>query len=260
MASYASYKKIDGTSFVDNSIPESKVSSNSFNTWNVKWIYGNPVALTGGCCCLWTVPSGVYNVYFELWGAGGNGHGTCSCNRCQHYAGAQGGYYNAKMINTVPGCQYTICAGGVYPCCQFDCYACHGCTTYINGYNLTNFCALGGAGGCANASWQDLCFSDWGRTCVAPGDWGGDFAMGNHRGAFMVGSSWCHCWCQGSTPTPAPFIGTGVTQQLQECWIRCGCWTVPYGHGGQGAMTDQCGGCCGQGGTGGPGLVKISYL
>jgi hypothetical protein len=25
-------------------------------------------------------------------------------------------------------------------------------------------------------------------------------------------------------------------------------------------MTSYCGGCCGQGGTGGPGLVKISFL
>ena len=47
---------------------------------------------------------------------------------------------------------------------------------------------------------------------------------------------------------------------LQFCWIRCGCWTVPYGHGGQGALTDQCGRCCGQSGMGGPGLVKITYV
>jgi hypothetical protein len=25
-------------------------------------------------------------------------------------------------------------------------------------------------------------------------------------------------------------------------------------------MTTYCGGCCGQGGTGGPGLVKITYI
>ena len=46
-----------------------------------------------------------------------------------------------------------------------------------------------------------------------------------------------------------------------ECSIRCGCWTVPYGHGGQNAMTTCCGsGVCGQGGTGGGGLVKITYF
>jgi hypothetical protein len=95
---------------------------------------------------------------------------------------------------------------------------------------------------------------------MAPGAWGGDFGMGNHRGAMFIHASQCHCQCKGATPTPAPFIGTQVQQNIHECWIRCGCWTVPYGHGGQGAMTNYCGGQCGQGGTGGPGLVKISFL
>jgi len=64
-----------------------------------------------------------------------------------------------------------------------------------------------------------------------------------------------------TTPTSAPLIGTDVHQSLRECWVRCGCWIVPYGHGGQGAMTTYCGSsCCGQGGTGGGGLVKITYF
>jgi hypothetical protein len=71
----------------------------------------------------------------------------------------------------------------------------------------------------------------------------------------------CHCWCAHSQPTAAPFIGTTVMQSLNCCRMRCGCWTVPYGHGAQGAMANFCSsGCCGQGGTGGPGLVKISYV
>jgi hypothetical protein len=51
-----------------------------------------------------------------------------------------------------------------------------------------------------------------------------------------------------------------VFQQNNFCWMRCGCWTVPYGHGAQNAMTNYCDRCCGQGGTGGPGLVKITYV
>jgi hypothetical protein len=37
---------------------------------------------------------------------------------------------------------------------------------------------------------------------------------------------------------------------------------VAVSFGGQNAMTTYCGGggCCGQGGMGGPGLVKISFL
>ena len=61
-------------------------------------------------------------------------------------------------------------------------------------------------------------------------------------------------------PLSAPLIGTQVTQSIRECWIRCGCWIVPYGHGGQNAMSTYCGRCCGQGGTGGGGLVKITYF
>ncbi len=261
MASYASYKRIVPTDQVlNNTIPSTAVGGSAFQTWNVKWIYGDPAAMSGGCCCLWTIPNGVYKVFFELWGAGGNGHGVCSNGRCQHFAGAQGGYYNTKMLNVCPGWQYTICAAGVFPCCSFECIACQGCSSYVNGCGLSNFCALGGTGGCANGNWQEACFSDWGACCMAPGAWGGDFGMGNHRGAFFVQPSQCHCQCMGSTPTPAPFIGTQVQMQIQECWVRCGCWSVPYGHGGQGAMTTYCGGQCGQGGTGGPGLVKISYL
>jgi hypothetical protein len=56
-------------------------------------------------------------------------------------------------------------------------------------------------------------------------------------------------------------IGTTSHQSIRECWIRCGCWIVPYGHGGQNALTTYCGsGHCGQGGTGGGGLVKITYF
>ena len=158
--------------------------------------------------------------------------------------------------------QYTICAAGTYPCEQNSCDGCHGCASYANGYNLSNFCALGGTGGCANGSWNEACHSTWGRCCVSPTAHGSDFTMGNHRGAFFIHMTHCHCQCFGASPTSAPFIGTSINQNIHECWMRCGCWTSPYGHGGQGAMTTYCGGsgCCGRGSTGGPGLVKVSYL
>ena len=41
--------------------------------------------------------------------------------------------------------------------------------------------------------------------------------------------------------------------------MRCGDFYAPYGVGGQGAMTTYCERCCGQGGTGGGGVVKITY-
>lgn len=262
MANYASYKTISNDQIVDNSITNDQLAPAAFSNWCVKWIYGSPGALTGGCCCLWTVPSGVSRVTFDLWGAGGNGHGTCSCNRCYNWHGAGGGFYNTKTIDVQSGWTYTICAGGVYPCCAQDCVGCDGCTTYINGCNLSNFCALGGARGCAVNDWSVPCYSTMERCCVQPGAWGGDFAMGNHVVHSPKIDGWdCHCYYNQGIPTGAPFIGTlGVSYTARQCWVRCGCWTVPYGHGGQGAITTYCERCCGQGGTGGSGLVKITMV
>ena len=262
MASYSSYKKVSGASITDGTIPGTAFGSGVFDTWCVKWIYGTPNICSPGCCCLWTVPTGVRRLHFEIWGAGGNGHGACSSGRCQHFAGAQGGYYNSKMITTAVGCQYTICAAGVHPCTSVECQACDGCTSFVNGYNLSGFCALGGTGGCANGSWNTACHSDWGRCCMEPGGMGGDFGMGNHRGTFFIQTHHCHCHCKGGSPTSAPFMGTSVQQGLINCWSRCACATSPYAHGGQGGMSTYCGGgnCCAKGMTGGPGLVKISFL
>jgi hypothetical protein len=261
MATYGSYKKIISSQYIDGSIPKSKLSPSGGPQYNVLWVYGSPNSCTGGCCCLWTVPSGVKRVTFELWGAGGNGNGACSCSRCHHYFGAQGGYYNTKTVLTVPGCQYTICAGGVYPCLSRECTGCNGCTSYVNGYNLSNFCAQGGATGCANTAWSTGCFSEWGRGCVGPVSNGGDFAIGNHAGA-PHGHEFCHCLNNEFCTTGAPFLsGGGSHGYLDNCWIRCGCWTAQYGSGGQSAMTSYCGtSCCGQGGTGGSGVVKVTYV
>ena len=261
MASYGSYKKIIQGQIQDGSVPNSALASGAGLAYNVQHVYGAPTVCTTGCCCLWTVPTGVKRVTFEMWGSGGNGHGFCSCSRCHHYAGASGGYYNSKTISVQGGWTYTICAGGVYGCCSRECLGCRGCSSYVNGCNLTNFCAIGGKEGCANTSWDTPCNSSF-SCCLAPVSNGGDFGMGNHAGTFG-GSAFCHCNYVFSCTTGAPFLasgGTGVNASV-NCWVRCGCWTVPYATGGQGGMTTYCGSsCCGQGGTGGSGLVKITYL
>jgi hypothetical protein len=265
MASYASYKKVDGTSFATSTLDETKFDSGARKTFGVRWFYGNPDACSQGCCCLWTVPTGVTKLFIEMWGSGGSGSGACSCGRCQHYRGAGGGQYNSKMITSAAGCTYTICAAGNSNCCRFECQGCFGCTSYVNGYNLINFCAIGGSPGCATADWATPCNSVW-DCCLQGANNGGDFGYMNHAGAFggvewWFGVGFCHCHLQQTQPTSAPLIGTTVQTSINYCWMRCGCWTVPYGHGGQNAMTSYCGsGCCGQGGMGGPGLVKITYF
>jgi len=260
MASYSSYKQLAPTQYDDGIFTDAKISNAAFASWCVQWVYGQPEVLASGCCCLWTVPAGVSRVTFELWGSGGNGHGSCSWDRCHHFRGAGGGYYNTKTITTAAGCQYTVCAAGVYPCCSFECVGCNGCSSYVNGYNLSNFCAIGGYRGEANTAWNTACNSVY-ECCLGPGDNGGDFGMGNHSGNFGWHASNCHCHCVGTAPSAAPFIGGDSQQQLHECWIRHGCWTVPAGYGGMGAMTTYCGNWDnGYGNTGGSGLVKITYV
>ncbi len=265
MADYLSYKKIQGDQLDDGILSAAKFSTSPTSTFGVKWFYGTMCRCSGGCCCLWTVPTGVKKLWIQAWGSGGNGAGSCSCRRCQHYRGAGGGFYNSVMIDTTAGCQYRVCAGGVYPCLSRECCGCIGCASYVNGHNLSNFCAYGGSCGHANDSWAEACNATW-HCCVGPTSNGGQFGMGNLRDTWSSAgystnrSRWCHCYNQMTNPTAAPFIGTEVIQSLRECWIRCGCWIVPYGHGGQNAMTNYCERCCGQGGTGGGGLVKITYF
>jgi len=266
MASYSSYKKVvAGDSFDSGVITDTHLATGTRRQFGVKWFYGQPCACSTGCCCLWTVPNNVYKLQIELWGSGGSGHGNCSCSRCHHYKGAGGGYYNSVQIDTVPGCQYTVCAAGAGNCCRLECVGCLGCTSYVTGYNLSNFCAIGGTPGCANTDWTTTCTSEW-SCCIQSGANGGSFGFGNHAGTFGytyfrydVGQ--CHCYNTYTMSTSAPLINTEVYQNLGFCWVRCGCWTVPYGHGGQGGMSTFCGsGCCGQGGMGGPGLVKITFF
>ena len=265
MASYESYKKISADGIVDGAVEAADFTVPLNQTYGVKWVYGTPAALTSGCCCLWTVPTGVKRIHIELWGSGGNGSGSCSCNRCHHFRGAQGGYYNSKMISVQEGWQYTVCAAGVYRCCSRECTGCEGCTSYANGCNLSNFCARGGQRGYAETSYNTLCHSV-NDCCNAPGSNGGDFyqvtVSPTWSGAeFVYDRGFCHCYPQATNSSGAALIGTNVQQSVRSCWNKCGCWSAPYGNGGQNGMSSYCGnGHCGQGGTGGGGLVKITYF
>lgn len=265
MASYASYKKVDGNSIAAASLTAEKFNPNARKTFGVKWFYGSPNACSSGCCCLWTVPSGVTAINLEIWGSGGSGAGACSTSRCQHFRGSGGGAYNSKVIPVSPGWQYSVCAAGNGNCCRRECTGCQGCASYITGCGLSNFCAVGGSPACANGDWTTACQSVW-DCCLQAGYSNGDFGYMNHSGAFGAAernyfSGFCHCHLTHTRSSSAPLIGTEVQMAINYCWMRCGCWTVPYGHGGQSAMSSYCGGsgCCGTGNMGGPGLVRITF-
>ena len=131
MANYSSYKIVNGDQFVGAAVTATKFSGSPNSSYGVKWFHGTMCRCSPGCCCLWSVPSDVQNMWIQMWGAGGNGTGACSCNRCHHWEAAQGGYYNSKMIETNGNCQYTVCAAGVYPCLSRECYGCTGCSSYV---------------------------------------------------------------------------------------------------------------------------------
>ena len=259
MASYDSYKKVVSDQITNGTVTEDKLGTDTRHRLCTKWVIGNACRCSAGCCCLWTAPGCTRRATFELWGAGGNGNGACSCSRCHHYMGGGGGAYTSKSIATAPGCTYRVCAAGVYRCLSRECIACTGCSSNVCGYNACCLYAIGGTGGRANTNWTEYCFSCW-TCCVGPGcrTGNGDFAMMGHAGMFG-GIFNCHCHTQVTRPTPAPFLGGNAAMANNVCWIRCGCWIVPPGHGGQGAMSSYCGRCCGQGGTGGPGVVKITF-
>lgn len=260
MATYSSYRALTTEEIADGSLCDANFHPDTAKNFGVVWVYGDPGNCTAGCCCGWTVPNYVQKVTFEIWGAGGNGHGACVCDRCQHYVGAMGGGYAIKTIPTCQGWTYTVCAGGVYRCNSVECQACWGCTSYVNGCNLSNFCACGGAAGIGETSWNTYCYAD-NPYCRAPTDNGSDFNLVPMRPGWTGANVFCHCHNQEEQPGTAPIIGTNVNGQIRECWMRCGCWTSPYGHGGQGAMTTYCGTvCCGQGATGGSGLARITYF
>ena len=270
MASYSSYRKVTGTQVVDGSVTQSHIADGVRDNFCTKWFYGISCRCSAGCCCNWTVPADTKHLNWEVWGAGGNGNGACSCSRCHHTQPSAGGSYASKSVCTNAGCAYRVCAGGVYRCLSRECTACNGCTSYVNGYNLSGFCACGGSTGRANTSWTDNCFSAMPH-CIRPGCVGtsasGDMASNTHEGnwqgqsAFQYPGSACHCWKHIGHSTGAFGLNTGFNEQNSNyCWIRCGCWIVPYGHGGQSATSNYCGRCCGQGGTGGGGLVKVRYF
>lgn len=221
-----------------------------FWVWNDNTDIGN-----GGRCCLWTVPAQTVNVTFELWGGGGGGHGGCCCQFANRPAA--GGSYAIRTVQTQPGCQYTICAGGSTICCCFGCIGGNGYPSFVTGSGISTTCAQGGCGGKA------CCFTDaytchpsfvWQCGC---GDWGlPQIAGSSKRSQYCHNQMWnfttgsgafsaarrTRDWCAGN------FTNTGA------CF---GCLAAFPGGGGPGGAA--CGEPCCWGGWGQAGAVKVSY-
>jgi hypothetical protein len=94
-----------------------------------------------GTCCAWTVPAGTSYARFQIWGAGGGAGSGCCCGGSTW---GTNGAYASVIIPVGPGSTYTLCAGSAW--CAPICWGnnlCIGCSSYVIGPGLCNFCAQG---------------------------------------------------------------------------------------------------------------------
>ena len=251
----------------------------------IQWIFNETMAVYQQCasgsagsdncasatgkCCHWTVPANVCCVIFEIWGGGGGGAGMTCCNCCSFTVPGGGGNYAIKAIQTKPGCQYTVCSGGTYPCCKtHSCTSGPGCPSYVVGYNLNNFCVLGGCMGimCNGEAWAP-CRSI--QPCANnPDDTGGctsfgaDFSISGTTGMGSSASG-CHCYTHTQHAGTAPLIGLSGAIRGIESWCNCACFIIGYASGGLGGVSTYCDNyakCCAAGNMGGPGLARITFF
>lgn len=290
MATYTDFKKISEDQIDAFSLQADKLPSRPVFS-GVQWIYNERGLCCGQCsnywepqtgqtccgcceqangkCCQWTVPDKASQVTFEIWSGGGSGAGFCAGALCTTNGitsiGGAGGNYALKTISVTPGSTYTVCAGGTWPCVNArTCIGVNGCTSFVTGCNLSNFCVLGGCGGiwCASDPWGPYISGP----CVNQGvcGWfGADYGiMGTVGGVWK--STYCNCNGAIQWTGAAPLLGIRqhmmITEQL---WENCGCFVNwPAGGGLSGGSTlcnlCQCQ-CLGVGLMGGSGIVKITY-
>ena len=276
-ANYGAYKKISSNMIPDGAVTGDMLQHGvgnkycSFYVFQERGLKCQECSYAGGCCCvycgrccLWTVPSYVTQVQFEIWSGGGGGAGMTCSNCCSYSFGGAGGNYATKTITTRPGCTYTICAGGAWRCTKsHTCTGGMGCKSYITGYNLSNFCTVGGCGGyMCNGDDNGPTGLQTCANCNVCGIYGADFGATGSTGYKLSHSG---CKCQGSDYAQAgaaPFIAKFHSMHLTENWCSCGCYTNWPSGGGNSGMSTYCGNahkCCAGGTGGGSGIVKVTF-
>ena len=282
MSTYASYKKFGNDSLLDESVPESAIATGAGAVFGTVWIFNErglccqACANAGGCveqasgrCCLWTVPDGVTRVTFEIWSGGGGGAGHTCSNCCGHSFGGAGGNYAVKTVEVEQGWEYTVCAGGSWPCSKsHTCTAGMGCRSFVIGCNLENFCVNGGCGGLmcnggAYAGGRLRAHNNGCANCGICGYFGADFGIMGSMG-FKGGGGGCHCINKTSWTGAAPFIGRSQGIGMSQGWCSCGCYVNWPAGGGMSGVAGRCGSarkcCAGGSGQGGSGIVRITFI
>lgn len=242
-----------------------------------KWIPHN-----GGCCYLWTVPSGKTKAVVEMWGGGMGGGFSCCCTQG---AGGHSGGYMMFCADIASGDQIRFCSAGTSGANMSCCQGWSGCHSHAcNGAGSPrNWCAcVDNAQGtiaryprCQLAincySCCSTCFCCGGRAYVGGN---GIMCMEADAGQSSVYQSSQHCMQTGyqymgsayGTPGPRP---QGTSTCCNDCFggicgsytSCCGqaCINMAYhpGGGGQTGWTND--GTCRCGSPGGGGLIYVVY-
>ena len=139
-----------------------------------------------GSQCNWTVPSGVTNVQFQLWGPGGGTSQNCCCGGAPF---GPSGAYAVVQMDVTAGDVYCLCGGCAYCCCAHQ--------------NTPGLCGsptfISGPGLCVCADSGISCYCYWGTDINASmlGSGGcGPPHFGNCGPESCSG--WNFCWDSGS--------------------------------------------------------------
>ena len=236
-------------------------------TWFNVWHTSYTSVSNGGCCCLLSGPAGIVSIQFEMYGGGGGGSDSCCC--AYESRGASSGNWSFKRIDTAPGCQYRLCAGGS-TCCAYQNSntGVEGYATYV--YDVTAgstiACACGGCGGNQQAGFQSpygaytCCWGIINRTSNDNNGIGGnDITVAGTAG---TGRRNTYCHTQYHQYVSRGFRGTGGrSHDLCSCWAQQGYHMYQSDSGkfpgGPGAGGIACGDgrCPGQHGGGGQVIV-----
>ncbi len=235
----------------------------------------------GGCCLNWTVPENVKSIKFEV--LGGGGPGGSSGGDYEITVGGQGGGYSSKTIyeengDFTPGSSsYTLCAAGTSQC-SCCCHCCmatrQGCTSWVTGNGLSNFCAVGGLGGTTPWDKMSNCYdchmstqccasnydSSWGTQTINTQSYGADVCFKGSSGSYTRKYDCCSDVYGYSGGPSGPFSVSGAPNGGHACTQCSGCrggHSLFPGGGGQGHATASGSACWG--GFGAGGLVKVTY-
>ena len=239
----------------------------------------------GGCCLSWTVPTGAQIIKFEILSGGGPGGSAGHDYDIGH--GGAGGNYNVKTICKDAGdfistagseSTYTLCAGGTSQCsCCTTCNrACrHGCSSYVTGPGLSNFCAIGGHGGSTSWDVMSNCYNchignaqcdrgnynaGWVSHNCNEATYGGDMCFRGINSSFHKEYDCCTHMATTTGGPAGPFTvsGTGVGKQWCTGGVAC-CSAHSAFPGGGGSGNSVGAGTACTGGFGAGGLVKVTY-